>query len=121
MKNFNHIDDKHVTDNGKHRRKAGRHYQICWRKAALLVIVFLVLVTVGSSIVNAAAAPSQEKERTYATISIKSGDTLWDIASQYANNNHMSVNDYMKELIQINQLPTTQINYGQKLIVFYCE
>lgn len=121
MKHFNRIDSKHITDSRKHRRKAERHYQICWGKVALLVIVFLVLVTVGSSMVNAADASSQTRERTYATISIKSGDTLWDIASQYADNNHMSVNDYIDELIQINQLPTTQINYGQKLIVFYCE
>lgn len=102
-------------------QKKAKHYKICYGKLAFLIIAFFMLIMVGSKIVNAADSSQTEySRRCYESISIQKGDTLWGIANEYCSSD-MDVNDYIEELIQINNLPSTQIKYDTKLIVFYYE
>ena len=55
----------------------------------------------------------------YTSLEIQSGDTLWSIASRYADEAYISVEDYIKEIKVINHLPSDMIIEGHYLTVFY--
>lgn len=55
----------------------------------------------------------------YKTIEITSGDTLWDIAETYIDDNYDSVKEYVQELKDINHLDSDSIQDGQYLTVAY--
>ena len=55
----------------------------------------------------------------YKTIEITSGDTLWDIAETYMDDNYDSVKDYVQELKEVNHLTSDVIQDGQYLTVAY--
>ena len=108
------------TQNCTHRHTKKRGYRINYGKLMLLVGMLSFLVIFGTGIVKAADSNYEVRNRIYTSVSIKKGDTLWDIASEYADSD-MSVKEYINELITINNLPSTDITAGQRLIVFYFE
>lgn len=55
----------------------------------------------------------------YRTVEITSGDTLWDIAETYMDDNYDSVKDYVQELKEVNHLTSDVIQDGQYLTVTY--
>jgi len=55
----------------------------------------------------------------YKTITIQSGDTLWDIAKEYKAGNYQTTKEYVNELKEMNNLNTDNITSGQKLVVAY--
>ncbi len=55
----------------------------------------------------------------YRTVEITSGDTLWNIAETYMDDNYDSVKDYVQELKEVNHLTSDVIQDGQYLTVTY--
>lgn len=55
----------------------------------------------------------------YKSIEIQDGDTLWGIAEKYMDNEYDSVQDYIAELKEINQLVTDNIQSANYLTVVY--
>lgn len=55
----------------------------------------------------------------FTSLEIKSGDTLWSIASRYADEAYITVEDYIREIKAINHLPSDMIVEGHYLTVFY--
>lgn len=55
----------------------------------------------------------------YTSIEIQEGDTLWSIACQYADENFISVQDYIEELRYMNQLSSDRIFEGHYLTISY--
>lgn len=55
------------------------------------------------------------KEPAVKTIYIKSGDTLWDIASK--NNKHGDIREYIYAIKKINNLQSSDIKVGDKLLL----
>ena len=64
------------------------------------------------------SAPPANEQNT-AEYVVQSGDTLWDIASEYTNGDQQSIRGYVGELMKINNLATDQIQEGQHLTVVY--
>ena len=62
---------------------------------------------------------STDVQKYFKSIEIQSGDTLWDIASEYTNGDQQSIRGYVGELMKINNLATDQIQEGQHLTVVY--
>lgn len=102
----------------KHQKTA---YILNKGKLIFLLTVFFALVMVGGMIVNAADCRTyNEPRKVYTAIEIKSGDTLWEIAGNYAPDG-MTTKEYILELMELNQLVNSNITCGQNLIVFYYE
>lgn len=55
----------------------------------------------------------------YKSIEIQDGDTLWGIAEKYMDDEYDSVQDYIAELKEINQLVTDDIQSANYLTVVY--
>ena len=95
-------------------------------KKIMLVVTALVLVLgisvfYGTSLVDAhdssySVAP---EKKYYKSIQITSGDTLWNIAEEYMNDEYESVSDYIMEIKKINGLVSDDIQEGQYLTVAY--
>lgn len=88
--------------------------------STFLTILFLSILA-GNNLV-AAHGNTQEspiEHKYYKSIEIASGDTLWDIAEEYVNSNYSSINEYIDEVKQINNLSSDNIKDSQFLTVAY--
>jgi len=117
-----HTDSRYNTRT--HRRSSKRSFQ--FHKLIMfitftLMIAFLCGITFGSMF--ASAKTSDEKSldtyKYYKTITVESGDTLWDIAVENITAEYDSVDDYISEVCSINGLDSTQIRAGRSLTVPY--
>jgi LysM repeat protein len=57
-----------------------------------------------------------EKEK-YVEITVSAGDTLWNIAEKYENEHKLSKEEFIKWVIDVNQLPNEQIIAGEKIVI----
>ncbi|MBR1742758.1 MAG: LysM peptidoglycan-binding domain-containing protein [Lachnospiraceae bacterium] len=78
----------------------------------IIMTVFFIMV---SGFHNAKAAKPQVLN--FATVSVKSKDTLWGIAKKYYSEEYGSVNAYVKEIKRCNSLTNDHIQSGTYLIV----
>lgn len=86
------------------------------------ITVFLSLAVAGlvsiCGTTQASAAPEHEPVRYYTSIRIEQGDTLWDIAQEYKLDTE-STQDYIDEVMEMNQLGSDQITAGKSLMIYY--
>ena len=59
-------------------------------------------------------------KKYYKTITIQPGDTLWSIAKEYKTSKY-STQEYVDELMIMNDLHNDNITSGMKLVVVYYE
>ena len=93
-------------------------------KKVLFVLALMLLLGsgfCGRSLMNTMAEePAGPKMVSYyKSIEIKKGDTLWDIATEYAPYTDLSVPEYVRQLKQMNHLGEDTIHAGCHLIVTY--
>lgn len=78
-----------------------------------IILLFISLIFINSSF--------SHTEISYKTISVSSGDTLWNIAKQEKSSNiyfeNKDVRDIIDEIKSINNLTNSKLNIGQKLSV----
>ena len=104
------------------RERARRTRQIIER--VLLTICIIALLAIGSNALFSKATTTEEANEIYYTyyteLEIMEGDSLWKIAGEYMENGpYESRNDYINEVIEINQLSSTNIIKGQYLVIPY--
>ena len=104
------------------RERARRTRQIIER--VLLTICIIALLAIGSNALFSKATTTEEANEIYYTyyteLEIMEGDSLWEIAGEYMENGpYESRNDYINEVIEINQLSSTNIIKGQYLVIPY--
>ena len=88
----------------------------------ILTIVLISGFSVGFFSFKTKAQNETEKVayKYYKSIIVKSGDTIWDYAEEYANMDYYdSYDSYIKEVIRINAMPDDSIQSGQYLIIPY--
>jgi LysM repeat protein len=82
-------------------------------RLALLVLVLVVAVWVGTRVANATSNPAAFSEHTYA---VRNGDTLWSVANRaYAGNHDTRRLVFLIE--RRNHLAGADIRPGEKLIL----
>ncbi len=105
---------------GKRRKmKTSRHRLI-------LSVVIVVFTAIGclqfgqlSSDAHGNATEDPVSFKYYKSIEIEDGDTLWGIAEEYMGDDYDSVQEYIAELKDINQLVTDDIQSAKYLTVVY--
>lgn len=108
-------------------KKQKRSRQIYQRLigSACLFLVIAAICSINFFMINAKASSEQETitYKYYTSITIEAGETLWDIAGTYMSDEFPSVEKYIDEVKNINQLKNDKIYAGENLIVPYysCE
>ncbi len=104
--------------NTRSRRKALRNKMIMVIVAIAIAVTFGVIGT--SSLVDAHDSSYTETSvKCYKSIELQEGDTLWGIAEKYMDDSYESIDEYILELKQINNLYTDEIHEGRYLMVAY--
>lgn len=89
----------------------------------VLIVVFIMLLSgfFGRSLmyVMAEEETNASPEKFYTSIHLEEGDTLWSIAQTYYTDSDESVEEYVRELRQINSLSDDHIDAGHYLTVRY--
>ena len=98
----------------KKRRALKRH--ICRIVLALAAAFFLWMILTGFSRTAVTKAPSY---KYYTAVTVRRDDTLWEIAQAHMTEEYSSVKTYMREIMEVNNMETDAIYYGQKLILPY--
>lgn len=87
----------------------------------LLTTVFILLcVLIGSSIADTGqSAAKNDSYKYYTSIEIEKGDTLWTIAEEYITSEYVSIQEYVEDIKEVNNLGDDEIHFGQHLMVPY--
>ena len=91
------------------------------RLFVLLVLAGAVMVVILSSHGSAQAQESADAVKKYTSVSIQPGDTLWSIASIYADGHYSCIQDYIDEVKFINNLSGDLIYAHEYLLIPYYE
>ena len=86
------------------------------RKIAVGVFTMALLITVGICISPAVVNASTNEATFYESIQIHNGDTLWSLAKEY-NTSELSIDDYVKDIKELNNLSSDYINDGNYLVI----
>ncbi|MDO4261347.1 MAG: LysM peptidoglycan-binding domain-containing protein [Eubacteriales bacterium] len=100
------------------RQKERRRFLFLF--AVTLVLMFTVGVGFGTLLTRAEEPVQSGSYKYYSSIELESGDTLWDLAGEYMDEDHyISRADYINEVMTINHMSDDRLVSGQKLIVPY--
>lgn len=91
---------------------------------AITVVAILLGIVLGNNVLSSShssAYSDVQKEVRYTSVKIESGDTLWTIAEEYMCSEYDDVNDYIREVKEINGMYTDVIHAGGYLMVPYYE
>ena len=94
------------------RRKDKKSNRIRVMKSRVLILITALAIISVPLIVKAKGT----QESQYITIVVRSGDTLWDIASEYTESNK-DVRETIYNIKKTNNMDSVMIVPGQKLIV----
>lgn len=93
------------------------------RRAAVAAVTLCISAAIGvfgcSFLSRAQSADPGISYKYFTSIQVKSGDTLYSIAREYADEHYESVYAYMEEVCLTNHLLDTDIREGDYLIVPY--
>lgn len=103
----------------KRRREVSRRRSLLGLTALFFILALSIFT--GSNFAAAHGNSQEEpvRHKYYRSIEVQSGDTLWDIAEKYADQNHSDIHTYVKEMKEINQLQSDEIQDSQFLTVAY--
>jgi len=110
----------------KYRTKK-RKSRAAAKRRIILLLATLLFITLGtivfgscfSSLAQDSDTVMNREYKYYTSIQIKQGDSLWSIAQQYKSEHYESTQEYVDELVLLNDLTSETIHAGQHLMVIY--
>ena len=106
----------------RYRKRTQQKRRAIPNKLLTIMGIFLILVLICS--INELAFQAKVTEdlnsyKYFTEVRVSNGMTLWDIAQEYISPEYTSVNDYIREVKEVNSIYTDEIYYGQSLMVPY--
>ncbi len=86
---------------------------------AALMAAICILAGLCSLSGTKSEASDEMSYKYYTSVEIKNGDTLWDIASEYMTDEYGSLQEYVAEVKELNNLPSDNIRSGQSIVIPY--
>ncbi|GFI30911.1 MAG: LysM peptidoglycan-binding domain-containing protein [Lachnospiraceae bacterium] len=95
-----------------------------WKILIILLFLLILLISfmwAGKLLFSSNHAAAEEKRlcKSYTSIEIRPGDSLWSIAAEYMTDDYDSVQEYVREIKRWNGLETDEIHAGRFLIIPY--
>lgn len=94
-----------------------RHYKLII--TAIGIILALSLFFTGTASKDRNVNASTHNEKYFKCITIEEDDTLWSIAGDYISEEYDSIDDYIQEVMSINNLSNEKIYCGATLVIPY--
>ena len=112
------VSERRIKNNKLRRRRQLRHNIM---KFVLTVMLISCLsVCFFSFKAKAQSNDAEISYKYYKSISVSAGDTIWDYAAEYADEEYYdSYESYINEVIRINALSNDSIRAGQSIIIPY--
>lgn len=85
----------------------------------IFMIGFLIIFLFQTSKITNAGLTNPIRHKYYTSIQIEKGSNLWEIAEEYITKEYASVEEYVKEVKQINHLTEDLIYEGAYLCIPY--
>ena len=109
----------------KHRSNRKRQRALAKRRMMLLLVT-LLLITVGTVVFGSSFTFAKDNEsaanqqfKYYKSVMIEAGDSLWSIAEEYKTEHYANTQEYIDELVDLNNLSSETIHAGQYLMIIY--
>lgn len=83
--------------------------------AVVLILIVFVLIELSNNSMEAKA--SEDGRYIYESVLVETGDTLWSIASEHQDSYNGSLDEYIEEIMAINNLSTGCIDAGEYIII----
>ncbi len=108
---------------GKRHNRSFDIYRFFFFLIFALIVAFLCGICFGSFLSNAESAQDKALDtfKYYRSITVESGDSLWNIAQENITEEYDSVQDYIEEVCFINSITADDIHAGHHLIIPYYE
>ena len=95
------------------------------RKKITIIVAIIVLSVIYLGVTNKDASEADATNAStkyYTCISVESGDSLWNIADEYMTDEYSSTQEYIDEVVSINNLTNaSSITAGTNLLIPYYE
>ena len=95
------------------------------RKKITIIVAIIVLSVIYLGVTNKDASEADATNastKCYTCISVESGDSLWNIADEYMTDEYSSTQEYIDEVVSINNLTNaSSITAGTNLLIPYYE
>lgn len=101
------------------RRKAIRTMLGVSCVCMIACMMFFAGFKTSAVVTGAKELDSGHSEKLYKSVMVEQNDCLWDIAERYMGVGYSDKNDYVAEVMQLNNLSGTEIHYGEYLCVPY--
>ena len=92
-------------------KKLNKYVLVC----AFIAIFAIILAATGMFV-----QADEKNNITYTSIEIMEDDTLWNIAETYCNTEEESIQEYIDNIKEINNISSDKIISGNYLIVYEC-
>lgn len=112
-----------ITVSGIIRNSSGEAARIRTIKRIAILIAVILAAIIFSIVIFANIVNAQSENRSdnsvkgYMYFNVQSNDTLWSIASEYADGHYTSLYQYIREVKELNGLTSDSIHAGSKLII----
>lgn len=85
-----------------------------------IIVFFSILLIVGNTKSMASNRPENELYKYYTNVKVNPGESLYDIADRFIDNNKLTLDRFVQEVVYINSLESPDKIYsGSYLIVPY--
>ncbi len=121
QKNIQNMTDRELRAYRRQLRRQRVLRRRCMTYVLTICLLIICTVSYHSIQSNASTGNEELKFKYYTSVTVRSGDTLWDIADEYIDyNEYKNKNAYIAEVQSINHLEKQDmIKSGQVLIVPY--
>ena len=110
--------NSHKTNNASIiKRRRELHRKLFFLGCSTMVIIFGLIMFVCSSKSVASDGSIKEYNKYYMNISVTENDSLLEIANTYAVPEVIDVDDYIREVMFINQLESEELPFGGRNII----
>lgn len=109
---FNSRHDMQMNHNNKHKKTYARAMVL----GALLFCTVIFAALLATLIFDQDVHAASSQVQVHAYVEVQSGDTLWGIASQHANDGQ-DLREYVHRLKAMNGLTNSNLQLGQKLLL----
>lgn len=105
-------------------RKNKRRYKMRSAISAVCLAGFLMSVAFCGMVMSATKTNAKDPDtgsytKMYKSIMVEQGDCLWDIADRYMSVGYDDKEEYIQEILELNQMTDSEIHFGDYLCIPY--